>query len=173
MKRYKRFFEYDPKMMKALNYFHGGGSQKNQIRVFDTFPKSYQDIIKSMGRDINVKTNDFNSFTSRNIHRIVIYNNDVYSVLKEKGIHQNILAWLILNKNLNIDNREFLSWDRIKKVPQYLCLEQFYLNIYFAESYKTLNKRLIKIRDKNFKGGIENFKKNGFNIEDTKPFGDD
>ncbi len=151
MIRYKQLKEYDPKMMRAL---YRGGKTKDHLSPIDMHDDYTKKTIETMGR-VRVNTNDKSILPSNKFSRAVLYNGKIYSVDAKKGVHLNIIAWLILNEGMRISSDAFLDWPVINPsdIP-FICLhiDGSTNEILFSESYvKRDSKALIKSLNSSFK----------------------
>ena len=149
MKRYKPILrEYDPLMMRAL-YGTGKSKKVSPLEGYDGFTKQ---LIKRQS-SAEVHINDKNIFDPNQSYRLVVYNGKIYSIKDNKGIHLSIIAWLILNKGLRIDNDSVMDWPSMDpEEVGFLCLRTRGKEIYFSESYIRKNSSIVEKRlDTTFK----------------------
>jgi len=138
MIRYKSLKEYDPKMMRAL---YKGGKTKDYVSPLEMHDEYTKRTIEAMGAVVP-RVNDKSMFSSDKFSRAILYNGKVYSVDANKGIHLNMISWLILNGGMRISSDDFQNWSVLD--PSKVPFMGIHINgetneIYFSESYVNRN----------------------------------
>lgn len=170
MKKYKSLFEYQPDVIRAKNYFAKGGSKKQIELTFDKMSSEAKEEIIMLGKYTTVKINDKRALSTLGVfYRFVLWNNNIYSLGENEGIHQNIISWLVLYKNLPVTEDEYLHWNIITsmKTP-FICLHQGYtddddrVGLFFSESYIGKKELLLsKLLNSKFKKEMNFLEKQG------------